>query len=406
MAAVHGVQLVSEIVKTLEIDIKMVTFWSDSMNVLCWIRNNSRIFKPFVANRVGEIQSSTNPCQWRHIASESNPADLISRGISVSDLADSQLWWTGPAFLEKDESEWPANEYHSGGTSNDVDIEKKSYKKTVSLVTVGISDSFWKLEPSRFSSWAKLTRINAWVYRFLDNCVSPKVLRIQGDLTADEIHEAEARIIAKVQQDSFALEYSAILANKVLPSRSKIQPLHPQIDEQGLLRLGGRLCDAECLSFETRFPIILPRRSWVTKVIVNSCHEQGHHAIGTNQTLALLSSKYWVISAREEIREWERECARCRKNKAKPHPQIMAPLPSIRLQMSMRAFSQTGVDFAGPFFTRQGRGKAQCKRYLCLFTCLTTRAVHLEMAYGLHTDAFLNAFYRMVNRRGLPKDVL
>ena len=85
--------------------------------------------------------------------------------------------------------ELTVNEYHSGGTSNDVDVEKKSYKKTVRLVTVGISDSCWKLEPSRFSSWSKLERINAWVYRFLDNCVSPKGLRIKGDLKADVTDE-------------------------------------------------------------------------------------------------------------------------------------------------------------------------------------------------------------------------
>ena len=74
--------------------------------------------------------------------------------------------------------------------------------------------------------------------------------------------------------------------------------------------------------------------------------------------------------------------------------------------MSLRAFSQTSVDFGGPFITKQGRGKARQKRYLCLFTCLATRAVHLEVAFSLETDSFLNAFFRMVSRRGQPKDVV
>ena len=86
--------------------------------------------------------------------------------------------------------------------------------------------------------------------------------------------------------------------------------------------------------------------------------------------------------------------------------QVMTPLPTLRTQMSLRAFSQTSVDYGGPFITKQGRGKARLKRYLCLFTCLATRAVHLELAYSLDTDAFLNAFYRMVSRRGLPQDML
>ena len=83
----------------------------------------------------------------------------------------------------------------------------------------------------------------------------------------------------------------------------------------------------------------------------------------------------------------------------------MAPLPTSRLKPSLRAFVRSAVDFAGPFVTVQGRGKRREKRYLCLFTCLATRAVHLEMAYGLDTDSFLNAFYRMASRRGLPKEM-
>ena len=84
----------------------------------------------------------------------------------------------------------------------------------------------------------------------------------------------------------------------------------------------------------------------------------------------------------------------------------MVPLPQIRIKLSIRPFAQTGVDFGGPFVTIQGRGARRQKRYLCLFTCLATRAIHLEMAFGLDTDSFLNAFYRMVNQRGLPREML
>ena len=84
----------------------------------------------------------------------------------------------------------------------------------------------------------------------------------------------------------------------------------------------------------------------------------------------------------------------------------MAPLPASRLKSSLQAFTRCAVDFAGPFITVQGRGKRREKRYLCLFTCLATRAVHLEMAFGLDTNSFLNAFYRMSNRRGLPEELI
>ena len=112
------------------------------------------------------------------------------------------------------------------------------------------------------------------------------------------------------------------------------------------------------------------------------------------------------MQGREEIRDWERECCECRKRKTKAAKQVMAPLPKIRLKLPLRAFARTAVDFAGPFVTIQGRGKKRAKRYLCLFTCLTSRAVHLEMAYGLDIDSFLNAFNRMANRRGLPEEMI
>ena len=83
----------------------------------------------------------------------------------------------------------------------------------------------------------------------------------------------------------------------------------------------------------------------------------------------------------------------------------MAPLPFARLQTSIKVFTRTSVDFGGPFTTIQARGKQREKRYLCLFTCLATRSVHLEIAFGLDTDSFLNAFYRMASRRGLPEEM-
>ena len=97
---------------------------------------------------------------------------------------------------------------------------------------------------------------------------------------------------------------------------------------------------AECLPYYTRFPMILPRGHWVTTLIVKHYHEKGYHASGTNQTLADLSSRFWIIAAREKIRAWEKNCTECRKRKAKPASQVMAPLPRTRVKEPLRAFSK------------------------------------------------------------------
>lgn len=103
------------------------------------------------------------------------------------------------------------------------------------------------------------------------------------------------------------------------------------------------------------------------------------------------------------IRELEQECTECRRRKARDVQQIMASLPLTRLQTSLKAFTRTAVESGGPFTTIQGRGRRREKRYLYLFTCLATRAVHLEIAFGL--DSFLNAFYKMAGRRKLPEEM-
>ena len=140
--------------------------------------------------------------------------------------------------------------------------------------------------------------------------------------------------------------------------------------------------------------------------MVRSYHEKKDHVAGTNYILALLSEKYWIIRAREEIKQVTSDCNFCKKKNAKAATQIMAPLPEVRLSLPLQAFSKAAVEFGGTFVTIQGRGKKRMKRYICLFTCLLTRAVHIEMAYGLETSSFLNAFYRTTNRHGLPKEMV
>ena len=96
------------------------------MNVLWWIRNPSRKFQVFVANGVGEIQTLTNPNQWRHIPSEENPADLVTRGVTLSKLVSLNYWWQGPSFLVQDDSMWPINRIQIQKNENE---ERKNYRK-------------------------------------------------------------------------------------------------------------------------------------------------------------------------------------------------------------------------------------------------------------------------------------
>jgi hypothetical protein len=110
MGAVLGLRLALRVKELLRLT-EMV-FWTDSTDVLYWIRGQSRRYKPFVSHRVAEIQSSTSPIQWRHVPGKMNPADLASRGAKLTEMIGESLWTTGPQFLQKEEESWPNQRIH------------------------------------------------------------------------------------------------------------------------------------------------------------------------------------------------------------------------------------------------------------------------------------------------------
>ena len=106
MGVILGLHLTQSLLTVLEAPMQSVTFYSDSTDVLWWIRGRGRDFRPFVANCIGEIQMFTEPSQWQHVSTVENPADLCTREASSSKLAECSLWWNGPDWLSNYFSEW------------------------------------------------------------------------------------------------------------------------------------------------------------------------------------------------------------------------------------------------------------------------------------------------------------
>ena len=242
--------------------------------------------------------------------------------------------------------------------------------------------------------------------RFVNNCRRPLDQRERGELTHAELQCTEETIIKETQRESFREEISALKSNQSLPKKSSLLPFTPIMIE-GILRSNTRLRHSDDLPAEVKFPIILPKKNHVTRLIVKYHHERENHQMGVNYTINHIREKYRVIHVRQEVKRATKECRECaRRFRMQPVHQQMAPLPQIRLQMTTRPFANCAVDFAGPYLTVQGRGKTRTKRYLCLFLCLQTHCCHLEMATSLDTGAFLNTFVRMTARRGWPVAML
>ena len=188
---------------------------------------------------------------------------------------------------------------------------------------------------------------------------------------------------------------------KPIPRSSPIHNLDPLWDEDNqVLRVGGRLRRAE-IDDKAKFPILLPRKSHVTEIIIRDLHHELGHA-GRNHVLASLREKFWVIKSNSTVRGILSKCVICRKIQGNPYEQKMSDLPIERVTQTT-PFLYTGVDYFGPFIVKERR--KELKRYGVLFTCLASRAIHIEVANSLDTDSFINALRRFIARRGNIKSL-
>ena len=150
-----------------------------------------------------------------------------------------------------------------------------------------------------------------------------------------------------------------------------------------------------------KHPIVLPTKHHVTDMIIRHYHQIGH--VGSSQVLAAIRRKFWILKGGSAVRRVVSKCIKCRRWNSKPEAQIMAPLPMARVTPGDAPFTAVGIDYFGPMPVKLKRSRV--KRYGCIFTCLTMRAVHIEVSQDLTTDSFLMAFSRFVSRRGAPTEV-
>ena len=220
-------------------------------------------------------------------------------------------------------------------------------------------------------------------------------------MTAVELESAFKYLIKLDQSHYFSCEISALKLTKPLPSESKLLNVTPKLDDENVLRVGGRLERGD-LPEEIKHPIILHHESHLARLIIADVHESyGHSRPG--RTLNELRTQFYVIKFRQTVQSVIFKCKQCRRQRLQPVAPLMAALPPQRLQAHLPAFTHVGVDYFGPYEVVILRRKV--KRWIVLFTCLVTRAVHLEVAFSLDTSSFLMSFWRFADRRGYPVEV-
>ncbi|XP_033226851.1 uncharacterized protein LOC117179303 [Belonocnema kinseyi] len=390
-AAVMGSRLAETIITQHTLKIRKRIFWTDSTTVLNWIRSDARKYQPFVAHRLAEVLDLTSVNEWRWVPTKINVADDATRDTEHIEIDSSCRWFTGPEFLLKKEQEWPQETSKSA-------VSKEAEKELKREFVLFLDEQQLPLiNFSRFTSWTRLICTMARVFRFIQKCRGKKGIGGR-ELTAPEIEKGEKEVLKIAQGKDFADERKRLQQNKELLPTSKIRELSPKLDEDGLLRMNGRIKN-NAYSQSVREPVILNGGNPIVQLLIAFYHEKSGH-IGRERVINDLRSKYWITKIRSAVRAQGYNCLTCRQRKAKPIQPEMAPLPDMRTDSFIEPFTNTGVDYFGPFQVTIGRRHE--KRYGVLFTCLNVRAIHLELANSLSTDSMIMALRRMISRRGKP----
>ena len=182
---------------------------------------------------------------------------------------------------------------------------------------------------------------------------------------------------------------------------SSLYRLDPFLDQDGLIRVGGRLSKVQEFSEGFKHPAIPLSKSFIVDLIVRDAHKMVAHA-SRGITLSELRSQYWILNVNSVVRHFISKCVVCRRLRGMIGEQKMAYLPKERIK-SCPPFTYSGVDYFGPFYIKQAR--KDVKRYGVLYTCLASRAVHIETADSLETDSFINALRRFIARRGPVREI-
>ncbi|GIX96621.1 reverse transcriptase [Caerostris extrusa] len=335
-----------------------VFLWTDSEICLCWIKGSAREWKQFVSNRVLEIQDCTSPDRWTFCPGLENPADKLTCGENSHTLLSDSVWWLGPVWLRGNRNQWPRQKFER------VTDEQKLERLNTSVHAI-LPQTEIILDENKFSNLRKLLRVTAWVKSFAAKL--RKRLCGSGLLTAAEVKEAE--------------EYWVKSAIRELLLR-------------GILRVKGRLEQAELFHNEKHPAILL--KSKFTDLIIMSAHVKSFHS-GVASTLSRVRNNFWIPRGRQVVKKVISECLISKKYALEPAKQLTGQLPRDRVVESP-PFAVVGIDFTGAITIKAG--DKSCKKvYIALFTCVVTRAVHIEVVSDMSVKSFVFALRRFFIKR-------
>ncbi|XP_065356348.1 uncharacterized protein LOC135950740 [Calliphora vicina] len=263
MAALIGARFAKFICDNHKITIKNKLFWSNSKTVLSWINSDHRKYNQFVAFRVTEILEISSMNDWRWTPTKQNVADEATKWARIPNIFTTSRWFQGPEFLYQLQEDLPGAMAFDKTTTEE--MVHKSFKITFTENLI---------KENRFSKWTRMLRATAYVFRFIENCKMKN--KIKGELNLEELLKAEIFLFQQAQVEKYAAEISLIKSKILIPKSSELYTKSPFMDENGVLRIYGRIDNAN-VAEEQKRPVILPKSSYITTLIIHHFHSKYYH---------------------------------------------------------------------------------------------------------------------------------
>nr|XP_034318941.1 uncharacterized protein LOC105335138 [Crassostrea gigas] len=410
-----GAVLASEIGQTVleQLDVKpnVVKYYTDSKVVLGYIYNQSKRFYTYVTNRVSKILKVSSTDQWNYVPTHKNPADCATRGNFSSEQLQNSEWLQGPQWLLEQHEENEVNKNYDFPLIDPQDDKEIRPDVQVMKTTTKMSKNCITELAEKFSKWKTFIKFVACLKHVIKSfkhrthsCSGWHMC--ENSISVQSCQDAEKFVLKEIQKECFSKEILSLQNEKTVSKDSRISTLSPFIDSEGLLRVGGRLNNVKnVLPTGEINPIILPNKHHVSTLLIRFYHDSVRHQGRHFTEGALRKNGLWIIGAKREVSSFIHNCVTCRKLRGKFELQKMADLPSDRITPGL-PFTTVGVDTFGPWtvLARKTRGGViNNKRWAIMFSCLTTRAIHIEVIEEMSSSSFINALRRFEAIRGPVK---
>ena len=423
-ACVMGVCLAEIVKRALKDDISSSIFVTDSAVALTWINTDQRPLQVGVRNAVIQIRRFSKVEDWFHVASDLNPADIGTRGKSVDEIKSGSPWQRGYPWMCEAAEKMPIKKLNDVEISSDEKVAVTQEVRNSGLqgiiLNLNVDAVAARYELSRYIvdpadvPWPKFVRKVAVVLRV------KRGFEARGDpdkLAAVQFPEFGGKLVVGLSDEDVAAaeRYIFTKTSQELKKFNDLSKLTAVKERDGILVYVGRILDGAQPRNPLGVMLDLPQNSYVCpaidrwspiaySIMVHAHVSLTHHG-GAVSTLRAAETVGFVVSGRKLATEVVKDCAYCKRYRAKCEEAVMGGIPVERMTVAP-AFYNCQIDLFGPFEAHCKHGRRSVvKVYGVAYKCMTTLAVAVNVMDSYDTGAFLDSFYRFSSRYGWPRKV-